>query len=79
MGATVAPTTVWPALEEAFGGYAVRMNTIPKHVASRTLAETRWNATLLGAGVVNAVRELKARPAERSAAAHWRPPSSRRG
>ena len=28
---------VWPTLEEAFGDFAVRMNAIRKHVASRTL------------------------------------------
>ena len=39
---------VWPTLEDAFGDYAERMNKIPKHVASRTLTEVTWNATLLG-------------------------------
>src|SRR5919106_4187968 len=53
---------VWPTLEEAFGDYAVRMNTIPKYVASRTLTEMKWNATLLGGDVVDAVRELKEQP-----------------
>jgi dihydrofolate reductase len=53
---------VWPTLEESFGEYAVRMNTIPKHVASRTLTEVKWNATLLGGDVVGAVRELKEQP-----------------
>ncbi|MGH3359298.1 MAG: dihydrofolate reductase family protein, partial [Nocardioidaceae bacterium] len=53
---------VWPSLVEAFGEYAVRMNTIPKHVASRTLTELTWNATLLGDDVVDAVRALKEQP-----------------
>src|ERR671918_237114 len=53
---------VWPTLEEAFGDYAVRMNTIPKYVASRTLPEMKWNATLLGGDVVDAVRKLKEQP-----------------
>ena len=53
---------VWPTMEEAFGEYAVRMNTIPKHVASRTLAEVKWNATLLEGDVVDAVRNLKEQP-----------------
>ncbi len=53
---------VWPTLEEAFGDYAVGMNTIPKYVASRTLAEVKWNATLLGGDVVDAVRKLKEQP-----------------
>jgi len=53
---------VWPTLEEAFGDYAVRMNNIPKHVASRTLTDTTWNATLLGDDVVDGVRRLKEQP-----------------
>ncbi|GAA0521665.1 MULTISPECIES: dihydrofolate reductase family protein [Streptomyces] len=53
---------VWPTMEEAFGDYAVRMNTISKHVASRTLTEVKWNATLLGDDVVDAVRKLKEQP-----------------
>jgi dihydrofolate reductase len=57
-----AHAEVWPTLEEDFGDYAVRMNTVPKHVASRTLTGVTWNATLLGDDVVGAVRELKERP-----------------
>ncbi|CAM5579039.1 hypothetical protein SANTM175S_05850 [Streptomyces antimycoticus] len=33
-----------------------------KHVASRTLTEVKWNATLLGDDVVDAVRKLKEQP-----------------
>ncbi len=57
-----AHAEVWPSMEEGFGDYAVRMNTIPKHVASRTLTDVKWNATLLGDDVVEAVRELKEQP-----------------
>jgi dihydrofolate reductase len=57
-----AHAEVWPTLEEAFGDYAVRMNTIPEHVASRTLTEVKWNAALLEDDVVDAVRKLKERP-----------------
>ncbi|MEU8825068.1 dihydrofolate reductase family protein [Streptomyces sp. NPDC048636] len=53
---------VWPTLAETFDEYAARMNTIPKHVASRTLTEVTWNATLLGDDVVDAVRKLKEEP-----------------
>jgi dihydrofolate reductase len=35
---------------------------MPKYVASRSLAEVTWNATLLGAGIVEAIQELKAQP-----------------
>jgi dihydrofolate reductase len=53
---------VWPTPEEALGDYAVRMNTIPKHVASRALTEVKWNTTLLGDDVIDAVRKLKEQP-----------------
>ena len=50
---------VWPGLEESFGEFAVRMNTIPKYVASRAPREATWNATMLEGDAVDAVRELK--------------------
>ncbi|MEV0616545.1 dihydrofolate reductase family protein [Nonomuraea sp. NPDC050404] len=53
---------VWPHLEEQFGDYAVRMNTIPKHVASTTLKETSWNAALIEGDVAERVAELKKGP-----------------
>jgi dihydrofolate reductase len=53
---------VWPGLEESFGEFAVRMNTIAKYVASRTSRETTWNATMLEGDVVDAVHELKQGP-----------------
>ena len=53
---------VWPTLEATFGDYAARMNAIPKHVASRTLTDVTWNATLLEGDVVDAVRRLKEQP-----------------
>ncbi|MFI1867184.1 dihydrofolate reductase family protein [Streptomyces jumonjinensis] len=52
----------WPALEEAEGDYAVRMNALPKYVASRTLTETAWNATLIKGDVAEEVAALKRRP-----------------
>jgi dihydrofolate reductase len=42
--------------------YIDRINAMPKYVASRSLAEVTWNATLLGAGIVEAIQELKAQP-----------------
>ena len=53
---------VWPTLESEFDDYAARMNSIPKYVASRTLTEVTWNATLLEGDVVDAVRALKEEP-----------------
>jgi dihydrofolate reductase len=35
---------------------------MPKHVASRTLSEVTWNATLLGPDIVDAIERLKAQP-----------------
>jgi dihydrofolate reductase len=39
-----------------------RMNTIPKHVASTTLRETTWNATVIDGDVASFVAELKQQP-----------------
>ncbi|MFD7548242.1 dihydrofolate reductase family protein [Streptomyces sp. NPDC059578] len=52
----------WPSLEEVEGDYAVRMNTLPKYVASRTLTETTWNATLIEGDVAEEVAALKRQP-----------------
>jgi dihydrofolate reductase len=42
--------------------YIDRIGAMPKYVASRSLTEVTWNATLLGPDVVKAIRELKAQP-----------------
>jgi dihydrofolate reductase len=42
--------------------YIDRINAMPKHVASRTLSEVTWNATLLGPDIVGAIEQLKAQP-----------------
>lgn len=41
---------------------AEQMNSLPKHVASRTLKTTEWNATLLPGDVVEEVTKLKQQP-----------------
>ena len=46
----------WPERE---GAYAERLNAMPKHVASRTLTETTWNATLIEGDVAEGVAALK--------------------
>ncbi len=51
----------WPSRD---GEYADRINALPKHVASRTLTETSWNATLLEGDVAEAVESIKAEPGE---------------
>jgi dihydrofolate reductase len=47
----------WPA--RAGDEFADRMNAIPKYVASRTLQETTWNATLIKGDVAREVAQLK--------------------
>ena len=42
--------------------YVDRINAMPKHVASQTLKEVTWNATLLGPDIVGAIERLKAEP-----------------
>jgi dihydrofolate reductase len=42
--------------------YIDRINSMPKYVASRTLTETGWNATLLGPDPSSAIARLKDQP-----------------
>ena len=42
--------------------YTDRINAMPKYVASRSLPEVTWNATLLGPDIVGAIERLKAQP-----------------
>ncbi len=51
----------WPGMTDE-QGFADRMNRLPKFVASRTLAEADWNATVLPADVPAAVATLKQEP-----------------
>jgi dihydrofolate reductase len=53
----------WPMMEETEGEFAVRMNTLPKFVASRSLNEPLpWNGTLLKGDVADEVAKLKEEP-----------------
>ena len=47
----------WPDRE---GDYADTLNAMPKHVASRTLTETTWNASLIEGDAAEGVAALKA-------------------
>ncbi len=50
---------VWPPVQDPFG-FADRVNSMPKYVASRTLSgPLDWNAALLEGDVVDRVAELK--------------------
>jgi len=47
----------WPA--RSGDDYSDRINSLPKHVVSTTLQETRWNATLIKGDVAGEVAKLK--------------------
>jgi dihydrofolate reductase len=49
----------WPDQEHEEGEFATKMNTMPKYVASRTLTDTEWNATLIKGEVAEEVARLK--------------------
>jgi dihydrofolate reductase len=49
----------WPTMEGT-GEFGAKMNSMPKYVASRTLATAAWNATIIEGDVADAVRKLKA-------------------
>lgn len=52
----------WPRVSND-DSMAAKLNSVPKYVASTTLADVEWNnATLLTGDVVEAVTELKGRP-----------------
>lgn|SRR5215813_2102426 len=53
----------WPQRTDA-EGFADRMNSLPKYVASRTLKETTWNARLIEGDVATAVAALKRQPGQ---------------
>lgn len=49
----------WPGMEEATGEFGRKMNTMPKFVASKTLEQTEWNASLIKGELVGEVAKLK--------------------
>lgn len=51
----------WPSRE---GDFADRINSLPKYVASRTLHEATWNATIIEGDVAEEVAKLKEQPGE---------------
>jgi dihydrofolate reductase len=53
----------WPTMPDT-GDFGERMNSLPKYVASRTLTETEWNATLIEGDVATAVATLKQQPGQ---------------
>jgi dihydrofolate reductase len=51
----------WPSMTDE-GGFADKINSMPKHVASTTLTDTEWNATLIKGDVAEEVARLKQQP-----------------
>jgi dihydrofolate reductase len=51
----------WPANTDD-AGFADRMNSLPKFVASTTLDEVTWNSTLLSGNIVDELSRLKQQP-----------------
>ena len=49
---------VWPTMKDA-GEMADKMYSMPKHVASPTLKEPTWNATVIQGDLAEAVDKLK--------------------
>ena len=55
----------WPEMEEIEGDFAVRMNTLPKYVASTTLEKADWNnSTIIRENVPEEVASLKEEPGQ---------------
>ena len=54
-------SAVWPTMNDE-AGFAEKMNNMPKHVASRTLKDTTWNATVIQGDLGDAVGTLKQAP-----------------
>lgn len=54
-------SAAWPHMEDSEGEFAVRMNTLPKHVVSTTLQEAQWNATVVSGDLATEVAAIKAR------------------
>jgi dihydrofolate reductase len=52
----------WPSMTDVPG--ADRMNSMPKHVASTTLKETEWNASLIEGNLPEEVARLKQQPGQ---------------
>src|SRR5205085_8006346 len=53
----------WPSMTDE-QGFADRMNSLPKYVASTTLEEAEWNASLIKGNVVEEVSKLKQQPGQ---------------
>src|SRR6266516_6048569 len=55
--------TAWPTMPGT-GAYGERMNSLPKYVASTTLSEVTWNATLIKGNIAEEISKLKQQPGQ---------------
>ncbi|EJR50650.1 hypothetical protein IIK_01719 [Bacillus cereus VD102] len=53
----------WPSMTDE-EGFADKMNSIPKFVASTTLEKTEWNANLIKDNVIEEISKLKEQPGQ---------------
>ncbi|MDQ2787576.1 MAG: dihydrofolate reductase family protein [Chloroflexota bacterium] len=53
----------WPTMTGT-GDFGERMNSLPKYVASTTLKEMTWNATVIEGNVVETVTKMKQQPGQ---------------
>ena len=53
----------WPSMTDE-EGFADKMNSMPKFVASTTLEETEWNANLIKGNIVEEISKLKEQPGQ---------------
>ncbi len=53
----------WPTMEGT-GAFGEKMNTMPKYVASTTLATAAWNATIINGDLATEVAKLKDEPGQ---------------
>jgi len=52
----------WPQMEAETGHFGVKMNSMPKHVATTSLTTPEWNATFISGEVADAVAKLRTEP-----------------
>ena len=52
----------WPAMEDTTGEFGKKMNSMPKFVASRTVAQMEWSATPITGDLAAEVAKLKEQP-----------------
>ena len=49
----------WPNMEESTGDFGVKMNRMPKFVASRTFDTAEWNASIIKGDLATEIKKIK--------------------